>query len=470
MSKLLDSLKVKFLVARRHWIKILNLLVLLFCLPSLCQAALDLELTKGVKARVPIAVVPFSQQGVAVKPPVDVSQVITADLRYSGQFRLPSEQAMTQRPYQVSQVKFNYWRSLGVSAILIGQVQSQGEGQYLVSATLVNLFKNKKPTVPQTAQSAAYDPANNPVLFHVTFTVNKAQLRQVAHRIANRVYQDLLGLPGYFTTRLAYVGVTQQPIKGLERYNLMLADYDGYDAYPLLSSNQPLAAPSWSPDGKYLAYVSYENGGQPAVYQIDVKTKQRKLLAEFPGGVNDKPVWSPNGKQLALVLAKTGVPKIYLLNLTSGKLTQLTHGWSVDTDPAWMPDGKSLVFVSNRSGSPQLYQLNLTSDKAKLVTYNGGYNASPNVASNGEVIALLHGAGGQYNIALLNLKLGQFELLTSNGLAHSPSFSPLGNLVVYSTYLAGHENLAMVSSDGSVQFDLPNPLGLDQRQPAWSSQ
>lgn len=449
--------------------RIIYSLVLLLSLPLLCQAALDLQLTKGIKARVPIAVVPFAWSGEQqARPPVKVGEVITDDLRNSGHFELPSVDAMQQLPHQVSQINFPYWQKLGVSALLVGQVQSQGQGQYHISVSLVNLFKDKHTVVPQSAEAAAFNPKNNPILFHQTYTVSKQHLRQVAHQIANRIYKEMLGLPGYFTTHIAYIAVARAPVKGLERYNLMVADYDGYGAKALLSSDQPLAAPAWSPNGKDLAYVSYENNDQPAIYEMNVTTKRRKLLADFSGGVNDQPAWAPDGKSLTLVLAKTGVPKVYSLNLLSGKLTQLTKGWGVDTDPAWMPNGQSLLFVSNRSGSPQVYRYNVESKQVQKLTYNGVYNASPSIAQDGSTIALLHGAGGIYNIALLDLKQGQFQVLTHSGLASSPSVSPQGSLIVYSTYLAGHENLAMVSQDGLIQFYLPDPLKLDERQPAWS--
>lgn len=410
-------------------------------------AVLNIELTQGIAAAIPIAVVPFSQGNNSA--PTDIAAVIHNDLANSGQFNVADNGSFNQYPQSVDQVNNSYWQSKNVDDIVIGNVQPVGSGQYKVSFSLVSLFNQAPSNVLLTQQ----------------YTVNQNELRGVAHHISDLVYQQLTGVPGIFSTRLAYV-LVQRNADQTAKYMLMVSDEDGYNAKPILVSSQPIMSPSWSPSGKQIAYVSFESF-LPQIYVSDVASGQRKLITSF-NGINGAPEWSPDGKQLAVALSRGSAnPNIYTLNLASGGLQQVTNDWSINTEPTWSPDGQSLLFTSDRGGSPQVYEINLANKATQRVTFDGSYNASASFTPDAQNIVLLSRQNNAYDIAFLNLQSGNLQLLTHGGNNQSPSVAPNGKMVVYATKAGGKNVLAMVSTDGKVNMQLPDQLG-DVQEPAWS--
>jgi len=409
-------------------------------------AVLNIELTQGIAAAIPVAVVSFNPDNNAI--PTNVSDIIHHDLANSGQFNVLDNNATNQYPQTVAEVNTSYWQGKNVDDIVIGSVTPAGGGQYKVTFSLINLFNQ----------------APNNVLLTQSFTVDQTGLRRVAHHISDLVYQQLTGVPGIFSTRLAYVLVQRSP--QATKYMLMVSDEDGYDSKPVLISPQPVMSPSWSPSGKQLSYVSFESY-LPQIYVSDIASGKRRLITSF-SGINGAPEWSPDGKKLAVALSRGGAnPNIYTLSLDSGTMQQITNDWSINTEPTWAPDGQSLLFTSDRGGSPQVYELNLATKATQRVTFDGNYNASASFTPDGLNIILLNRQGNGFNIGLLNLQSGNLQLLTHGGNNQSPSVAPNGKMVVYATKAGGKNVLAMVSTDGKVNIQLPDQLG-DVQEPVWS--
>ena len=238
----------------------------------------------------------------------------------------------------------------------------------------------------------------------------------VAHRVADAIYEKLTGIQGAFATRLIYVSVTRNP-EGKDFYRLTVADADGQRPIVLLEGRDPILAPSWSPDGKEVAYVSFESS-RPAIYRQVLATGAREQLTNFRG-LNNSPVWSPDGKSMALVLSKDGSPDIYLLDLETKQLTRLTRHYAIDTEPTWMPDGKSLLFTSDRGGRPQIYRYTLATGKIERVTFEGRYNARA-VAEDGRNVALVHRRDGRFHVAVFDLITERMTVLTETSLDEAP--------------------------------------------------
>lgn len=428
----------------RNMIKTLIPIIAL-CASQSSFAALNLELTKGISAAIPIAVIPFTDNASST----DVGSIVQNDLANSGQFSVLNSGSINSFPHAAAQVDTSYWQGKNVDDVVVGSMQPAGNGQYKVTFNLVSVFSQ---------------PPNN-ILLSQSFTVNQNQLRTVAHHISDMVYQQLTGIPGVFSTKLTYVLVQRNPNQ-YPKYMLMVADEDGYNPQPILISTQPIMSPSWSPDGKQVAYVSFESY-LPQIYISDVATGKRKLITSFKG-INGAPEWSPDGRQLAVALSKDSAnPNIYTLNLSGGNLQQVTNDWSINTEPNWSPDGKSLVFTSDRGGSPQVYQVNVGSKETQRLTFNGNYNASPSFTADSQNVVILNRQNGSFDIAILNLASGNTQVLTHGGNNQSPSVAPNGKMVVYATKQNGHSVLAMVSTDGKVNVQLPDQLG-DVQEPAWS--
>jgi TolB protein len=412
-------------------------------------ALLNLELTRGVAGAVPIAIVPFSVEGGA--PSQDVSNIVSNDLQNSGRFKVYGRGTLTSLPKNVQEVQYNYFRQLGTDNLVLGQVREVGPNRYQVSFQLLDVFKGQS----QGAQS---------VVMNQKYVVSGQQLRAVAHHISDLIYQHVLGVRGIFSTRLAYVVVQRsaQPT----RYILEVSDQDGFNPRPLIVSYDPIMSPAWSPNGRQIAYVSFENR-RASIYVEDVTTGARHIVSQYRG-INGAPAWSPDGRKLAVVLSKDGSPNIYVLDLASHQLTQMTRDWSINTEPAWSRDGHSLIFTSNRGGGPQIYQLNLATRAISRVSYDGDYNARASFTTEGNHLVMLHREGGIFNIGLLDLDGGSFKLLTNSGADNeSPSAAPNGSMVLYGTIDGGRSVLGMASSDGKVQIRLPARNG-DVQDPAWS--
>jgi TolB protein len=401
-------------------------------------AVLTIDITQGAEGALPIAVVPFAWQG--TQPPEDVAGIVHNDLRGSGRFAPMPREHLPEQPAAGQTPNFDAWRASGMRHLVIGNL-SNVAGTYTVNFELHDVLKGER------------------VAGH-GFSAQPGELRRVAHRISDMIYQALLGEPGAFNTRLAFVTVGGA---GQSRaYRLQVADIDGANAQTILTSKEPLLSPAWSPDGESLAYVSLENK-RSAIYVQDVRSGQRKQVAAYPG-LNGAPAWSPDGTRLALSLSKDGNPEIYVLNLLGGNLQRLTSSPAIDTEPNWSPDGGQIAFTSDRGGGPQIYLMPASGGGAQRLTFEGRYNASPRFSADGKKLVMVHGDGNTFRIALLNLENRQLQILTNAGLDESPAFAPNGSMVIY----ASGRELAAVSTDGRIRQRLAVEVGEEVREPAWS--
>ena len=419
-------------------------LFLLLLFGSTAQAALTIEITQGVEGALPIAVVPFGWSGDTGTAPVNVAAIISADLSRSGRFEPLADSDLVAHPTDAKQVLFHNWRMVNVDNLVIGKITQTTPGQYPGQFQLIDILRGK--------QIAAY-----------SFPAAHKDMRRVAHHIADLVYEELTGERGAFNTRVAYI-TTSGPVSN-RRYTLVVADSDGYQPQTILTSKQPLMSPSWSPDAKQIAYVSFEKK-TAEIYVQDVLTGSRRKLASFKG-INGAPRWSPDGRRLALTLSRDGNPEIYTMDLKSKALNRLTTNSAIDTEPCWSPDGASIVFTSSRGGSPQLYRMSSAGGKATRLTFDGKYNADADFSPDGRKLAMVHRESGGYRIAVLDLESGALRVLTDGQQDESPSFSPNGSIIIYATGEGNREVLAAVSVDGRFRQRLSLQAG-NVREPSWS--
>src|SRR5690606_27743895 len=203
-----------------------------------------------------------------------------------------------------------------------------------------------------SAQFQLFDVLRGQQLLGFRLTSNRADLRATGHRIADMIFEQLTGIKGVFGTQIAYIS-EQRSTSGVSRYQLIVADADGENAEVVADSSLPLMSPSWSPDGRRLAYVSFE-GNQSAIYVQTLRTGSRERVS-MRAGHNGAPVFSPDGRRLALTLSLAeGNFDIYTLDLATQVLRRLTDSPAIDTEPTWSPDGETIYFMSDRAGGPQI--------------------------------------------------------------------------------------------------------------------
>ena len=414
---------------------------LLACLAALPLAVaaqnngpLELDIVGGQASALPIAVAPFGGSTAGT----DIAAIIRADLDRSGQFRAMPEtdiravSAPATPPTQGSEVQFPAWAAAKQDFLVVGRVVDANRIEY----ELFDVAKQQR---------------------LLGFALSAPPSRDIAHQIADAIYEKILGVRGAFWTRMAYV--TASGLGRNTRYTLVVADSDGANPNTVVHSNQPLLSPAWSPDGRKLAYVSFESGNS-AIYVQDLSTGAREAVSAFRG-INGAPSFSPDGRRLAMSLSKNGNPDIYVMDLGSRALTRITDQMGIDTEPTFSADGGTIYFTSDRGGRPQIYQVPANGGGASRVTFQGSYNASPTVSADGKKIAVLQGAGNDYRVAMLDRSLGspQWTKLSPGSQDEAPSFAPNGSMLLY----AARGGVFVVSADGRVRQQLVRGA----REPAW---
>jgi TolB protein len=403
-------------------------------MPFESHAQLRVDISGTGAQQFPVAVADFSGDPAGRL----IAEVIRADLTRSGQFRLintTGAQLTVDSP-----IAYAEWRTRGADYVAYGSVAQTTEGKYEVKYRLA-------------------DTINQSELDGVAFEGTDRELRRIAHQIADRIYEKITGIPGVFATRIAYV------LKQGNTYELQIADADGQNPQIALRSREPIISPAWSPDGRKLAYVSFESG-KPVVYVHELATSKRVPVANFKGN-NSAPAWSPDGQTLAVVLTRDGLSQLYLINAADGSnLRRLTRSPLIDTEPVFSPDGQSIFFTSDRSGRPQIYQIPVTGGEARRITFNGDYNISPRISPDGQNLLVVTRRDGQFRIALIDLASGNETLLTQGPDDQSPSFAPNGKQVLYAAKQGGRNMLAGVSSDGRMRQTL-SVLNGEIREPTW---
>ena len=429
---------------RNRFLYRLGLLLLAGFSSQLFAEGLTLEIPNGNASAIPVAVVPFAFEGAGLPPEADVADVIRGDLNRSGQFRALPKADIVEFPARGEDIKYPTWRMLKQDYIVVGREVEGGNGDVRVEFQLY--------TVGTQQQMLA-----------LAISGQRSDLRGVAHQVADLIYEKITGVRGAFWTRIAYV--TAKGSGEAMQYALMVADSDGFNPQTVVSSRQPLMSPAWSPDGRKIAYVSFERGNS-AIYIQEIATGSREVVSANKG-INSAPAFSPDGSRLALALSSGISPDIYVMDLGSHHMTQITKHFAIDTEPVWSADGQTLLFTSDRSGKAQIYQASASGGDATRITFQGESNARASISYDGKKVAMAQGNGNVYRIAVLDRNTGEAKPISPGNLDESPSFAPNASMILYAATEGPRGVLYAVSADGRVRQRLVLADG-DVREPAWS--
>lgn len=406
------------------------LLLMVFSLVAIVplQAQVKLEIVKASSDAYPIAIVDHATNN------QKFLEVITNDLQRSGRFLPKVGLAVPEQLSSVSQADSGIWRAAGTNFIVI--MTPKGN---MLQVEVGDTFSK---TVRANRE--------------FQFLADEKGQRAVAHKVADFIYESIIGVPGSFSSKVAYVA------RNNRTFSLVVADADG--AYPqvILESREPILSPTWSPDGRKIAYASFENKRNQIIVQDLYSGNRHVVISEQ--GINSAPTWSPDGTRLAFTLSRDGNPEIYTANIDGSNLLRLTNSLSIDTEPAWGRDGM-IYFTSDRGGTPQIYKMPESGGTATRVSSGGNYNANATISADGKQIAMMQRYPGQgFGIALMDLTTGNVKRLTNGGKDEAPSFSGNSHMILYSD---GRGGLKVISTDGNVEQRFYG-IGSDVRKPSWS--
>ena len=423
-----------------------GLLLMLCCVASLAMAEeKNILVTSGADRAIPIAVVPFGWQGGTVLPE-DLATVIGNDLRNTGMYEPIPRQNMISLPTSAAEIIYRDWQAIGAQYVMVGSIVPNG-------ARL-------------QAQYALFNVATQQQVMAGTVGGTTDQLRDMAHYAADQAFEKLTGVKGAFSTKMLYVTAERFGVNNT-RYTLQRSDYDGARGVTLLQSREPILSPRYAPDGRRIAYVSFEQR-RPRIFIQHVDTGRREQITNFEG-LNGAPAFSPDGSRLAFVLSKDGNPEIYVMDLGSRQLQRVTNHYAIDTEPFWGKDGKTLYFTSDRAGKPQIYKQSIFGGNAERVTFKGNYNANPKLSADEKTLVMIHRQDGftNFKVAAQDLVTSRLRILSETSLDDSPTVAPNGVMLIYATRQQGRGVLMLVSTNGRVRLPIPTAQG-DVREPSWS--
>ncbi|MCC7006746.1 MAG: Tol-Pal system protein TolB [Ottowia sp.] len=403
------------------------------------HAQLNIEIA-GVGSRLyPIAIGSFERDSTGFSE--SLSAIVRADLARSGRFRLI--EAGSTAFAESSVPNLGVWKDKGASAFVSGSVLALASGQFEVRFRVFDV--NKQSSVGG-----------------LSFSFEQTQARLAAHKVADAIYEMLLGEPGIFATRLSYVS------RQGKRFQLMISDSDGANPQTALSSTEPIISPAWSPDGRKVAYVSFEQR-KPIIYVHDLPTGKRSIASNVKGN-NSAPAWSPDGQFLVLALSRDGNTQIYKATSDGRNLQRLSVGGAIDTEPQFSHDGRFIYFTSDRGGAPQIYRMSAQNgernEPAERITFRGNYNTSPRISPDGKRLAFITRKNGIFRLVIQDLTTAQVSDVSNTDFDDSPSFAANGQYLLYATRLNGKSVLVASTIDGQVHHVLSMPAG-EVREPAW---
>jgi TolB protein len=418
-------------------------------LPSLVQAQVRLDITRGVVEPMPIAVSPFAGDDPGLRDTgLALAELITANLERSGLFRVIDRMAYIQDPEALRETpRFAEWRPINAQALVTGVVSRPGPADRL------------------TVEFRLWDIFSGVQMRGVRYEFAAANWRRSGHQISDVIYERLTGEPGYFDTKIVYVSQTGPKTRRIKRLAIM--DQDGHDHRFLTDGGDLVLTPQIAPDGRRIAYFVLRTPN-PRIMLMDLASGRSSELGQFPG-MSFSPRFAPDSNQMLLTVAEGGKSDIFLFDPASRRSTQLTRTGAIDTSPSFSPDGARIVFNSDRGGSPHLYTMNRDGSNVQRISFERGQYGSPAWSPRGDMIAFTRITGGFFHIGVMEPNGANERLITRSAFDESPSWAPNGRHIVFTREDPQRDRTRLFTTDSTGHNLREVATPVDASDPAWSA-
>ncbi len=432
--------------------KILSVLAVcaLFVVPA--RAELKVDIIAGATEPISIAVLKFETTGgVSVKDAAMIREVVEADLKRTGLFRIVNHDAFPEYVKMGDMPNFKSWQAIKTQVLVQAKLSSEAGNNYKL-------------------EFFVWDVAGTEQIEAQSLVSSKKSMRRLAHIMADAIYERLTGEVGYFDTQIIFIAETGPVGKRIKRMAIM--DQDGYGMRYLSDEDGFVMSPHFSPNMGTVVFLSYYDD-DPMVWTFDLETGDQRRLGQF-GGMTFAPRFSPDGKRIALSLVKNGITHLYEYDIESRKMRQLTFGNSINTSPSYSPDGKKIAFNSDRSGRQQIHVLDLETGEEKRISYGNGKYATPAWSPDGQFIAFTKMADDTFYIGIMNPQGRNEKILAGGWFMEAPSWAPGSRRLVYyetERHLDGIERISHIRSvdiTGQNIYDIELEDGINGVEPTWS--
>ncbi len=366
-----------------------------------------------------------------------------------------SKVGLKPAPGEANGFKFDSWKQIGTEFLV--RVGYHMNGDDLVVDAYAYYVPQQKLILGKTYRSKSKD------------------VRVTAHTFANDLVKALTNKQGFFLSKIVASRTTRPPEK-----EIFVMDWDGANPQQITHLKTIAQSPTWSHDGKTVAYSAFAYHTNEKTRNLDLFTYDlstgKRFLVSYRRGINSGACFTPDGKHLLLTISNGGNPDIYKMALNGKTLTRITtaKNGEMNVEPSMSPDGSKIAFSSTRSGRPMIFVMNSDGSNIKQLTFAGEYNSTPSWSPDGKKLVFAGFDKNHFDIFVMDADGTNMVRLTSAKKANGkfannedPTFSPDGRSVLFRSDRTGKYQLYVVSVDGEderrITFD-----SYEYFKPRWS--
>jgi TolB protein len=411
--------------------------------PSSSQVTITISGAPGLPPKIAVPdFIPLTTDAETAAAAKTIGQVLWDDLEFEREFYLIPRDTYRTIPQATSidEAPLDQWKQLGADGLVIGTVRKTGSG-VAVQYRLVEVASGRSAIAKEYSGSAR--------------SIQPAESRVYAHTIADEIHKQQRGLDGVARTKLAFTSDRdgeriKGPVGDRGISNIYIADYDGARQQRVTATKSLDISPTWSPDGKTIAFTSYRTGYQDIYLIFPFELKQ--MVNPTRGNAanqNYLPVWSPDGSKIAFTSVRDGNHEIYVMNRDGSGARRLTNHPRVDVTPTWSPTGTQLAFTSDRTGSPQIYIVNADGTGQTQITRESHCDRPTWSPAPHNEIAYSSRSGAGNDIRIYSFEKRESRTITDGiGNNESPTFAPNGRHLAFVSSRAGKEQIFTIARDG----------------------